>query len=73
MSRRNKFSDGSQSPWHEIRAVVGDREISGYWSTSCRMVYVWSASGSAATQLGGMPSGTLAKILLREISRRGSD
>lgn len=71
MNRRASAS--TPSPWSEISAVVGDREISGDWSTSHRMVYVRSAMGSAATQLGGTPAATLAKMLLREIANTGPD
>jgi hypothetical protein len=73
MSRSSTSFDGAKSPWWEISAVVGDREISGYWSTSRRMVYVRSAAGSAATQQGGMPAKTLAAMLLREIATGSAD
>jgi len=54
--------------WHCVSVIVEEHEVRGHWQLRGRVLYVMSADGQAATQLGGMPATLLAETLLREIS-----
>jgi hypothetical protein len=54
-----------------VTVEVGGRTYTGSYEVSGRVITVRTAHGSRATQVGGTPPDTMAKMLLRELIREG--
>lgn len=52
----------------EVTVEVNGQKISGQYTLRGNIVTVMSSNGQKSTQLGGMTSEGLAKILLRELA-----
>jgi hypothetical protein len=50
--------------WHTHKSEWG----TGSWAVIDGMVFVRTAHGTKATQLGGSPPETIAKLLIRELA-----
>ena len=57
--------------WTEMHRTIGGREAHGWYRTEDGMVFVETAHGSKATQIGGGDPSLLAYIMLRELADEG--
>jgi hypothetical protein len=59
-----------QVVWGKVTIELKGRTIEGHYGDDGRVVIVRYGGDSKATQLGGSPSVTIAKTLLRELAVR---
>ena len=59
--------------WREIETAIGGKTVRGSDRYADQMVTVKTPNGSKTTQVGGLVTEYLAKILLRQLAQEGTD
>jgi hypothetical protein len=68
---RKRGNDPTTRNSHTVEIEFGGRTVSGFYRVKRGLISVSTSQGSKATQVGGSPPESLARVMLRELAKEG--